>query len=126
MANTENLLHGNPDTQFKSGREAVEAGRKGGIASGESKRREKTLRETLEKLLSLPIQDEATKDFIRGLGFQEDELNNKTAMNVSMYQEALKGNTKAFELIRDTIGEKPTDRLQIEEAPVIKLERPKK
>lgn len=123
MANEQNLK---PFTSGQSHEEAVKNGRKGGIASGESKRRERTLRNTLEKLLSLPIQDEATRDFIKALGFNDDELDNKTALNVSMYQEALKGNTKAFELIRDTIGEKPTDRLQIEEAPVIKLERPQK
>ena len=36
MAN-ENLKRGNSDTQFRSGREAVENGRKGGIASGVSR-----------------------------------------------------------------------------------------
>lgn len=99
---------------------------KGGQASGETRRRKKTLREQMEMLLSLPVQDEQTRDFIESLGIQPDEVNNALAITLSMYQEALKGNTKAFELIRDTIGEKPTDRLQIEEAPVIKLERPSK
>ena len=106
--------------------EAREIGRKGGIASGETRRRKKTLREQMEMLLSLPVKDETTKDFIESLGIDSEEVNNALAITLSMYQEALKGNTKAFELIRDTIGEKPTDRLQIEEAPVIKLERPQK
>lgn len=119
MANEQNLIP-------QAHKLTVEEASKGGKASGEARRRERTLRNTLEKLLSLPIQDEATRDFIRALGFNDEELDNKTALNVSMYQEALKGNTKAFELIRDTIGEKPTDRLQIEERPVIRLERPKK
>ena len=35
--NNENLKRGNSDTQFRSGREAVENGRKGGIASGVSR-----------------------------------------------------------------------------------------
>lgn len=119
MANEQNLIP-------QAHKLTVEEASKGGKASGEARRRERTLRNTLEKLLSLPIQDESTREFIRQLGFEDEELDNKTALNVSMYQEALKGNTKAFELIRDTIGEKPTDRLQIEEAPVIKLERPSK
>lgn len=123
MANEQNLK---PFTSEQNREEAKKNGHKGGIASGEARRRERTLRNTLEKLLSLPIQDEQTREFIRALGFNDEELDNKTALNVSMYQEALKGNTKAFELIRDTIGEKPTDRLQIEERPVIRLERPKK
>ena len=119
MANEQNLIP-------QAHKLTVEEASKGGKASGEARRRERTLRNTLEKLLSLPIQDEQTREFIRALGFDDEELDNKTALNVSMYQEALKGNTKAFELIRDTIGEKPTDKLQIEERPVIRLERPKK
>ena len=120
MANEENLR------PIQSVSEAREKGAKGGIKSGETRRRKKTLREQMEMLLSLPVQDENTRDFIESLGIQPDEVNNALAITLSMYQEALKGNTKAFELIRDTIGEKPTDRLQIEEAPVIKLERPQK
>lgn len=34
--NNENLKKGNPDTQFRSGREAVENGRKGGKMPPES------------------------------------------------------------------------------------------
>lgn len=123
MANEQNLI---PFTSDQSREEAKKNGRKGGIASGEAKRRERTLKETLEKLLSLSIKDEATREYIRQLGFNDEELDNKTAINVAMYQEALKGNVKAYELIRDTMGEKPTDKLAIEEAPQIVLKRPDK
>ena len=123
MANEENLR---PFTSEQSHEEAAKNGAKGGIKSGEVRRRKKTLREQMEMLLALPVQDPNTRDFIESLGISADEVNNALAITLSMYQEALKGNTKAFELIRDTIGEKPTDRLQIEEAPVIKLERPSK
>lgn len=123
MANVQNLI---PFTSDQSREEAKKNGRKGGIASGEAKRRERTLKETLEKLLSLPLKDESTREYIRQLGFNDEELDNKTAINVAMYQEALKGNVKAYELIRDTMGEKPTDKLAIEEAPQIVLKRPDK
>ena len=57
--NTENLKKGNPDTQFKKGgRSAVEAGRKGGKASGISrnfkgalKKRLKDNPETMDKII---------------------------------------------------------------------------
>ena len=117
MANEENLRPG----EYKLTQEEA---KKGGIASGETRRRKKSLREQMEMLLSLPVKDENTKAFIESLGIDSEEVNNALAITLSMYQEALKGNTKAFELIRDTVGEKPTDRLEIEEAPVIKLERP--
>lgn len=42
MANEENLKQENPTTQYRSGREAVENGKKGGIASGKARRRKKT------------------------------------------------------------------------------------
>lgn len=126
MANTENLLRGNPETQFKSGRRAVEMGKKGGKKFAENLKNEKTLLDGLKKLMSLPIQDESTKDFIRGLGYNTEELTNGMAINVALFQEALKGNTKAYELIRDTLGEKPSDKIQIEEAPQIVLKRPDK
>ena len=42
--NEKNLKKGNPDTQFRSGREAVENGRKGGKASGVSRSFKSTLK----------------------------------------------------------------------------------
>jgi len=126
VANIENLEPMMGKNRNLSTEEARRIGSKGGKASVESRRRERTLRETLEKMLSLPINDEQTKAFIQNLGFNDEELDNRTAITVAMYQEALKGNVKAYELIRDTLGEKPTDKLAIEEAPQIVLKRPDK
>lgn len=123
MANEQNLI---PFTSDQSREEAKKNGQKGGIASGEARRMKRTLREQMELLLSLPIQDENTKAFITSLGIDPDQIDNGTALVVSMYQESLKGNTKAFELFRDTIGEKPTDKIAIEEAPYIEVKRPEK
>lgn len=47
-----NLKKGNPSTQFKSGRNAIENGRKGGIKSGEAKRQAKTAKEIAEAILN--------------------------------------------------------------------------
>ena len=126
MANTDNLLKGNPETQFRSGREAVENGQKGGIASGEARRQRKTFKEMAEMLLSLPIKDESTRDFLKSQGFKEEDLNNDLIEIFSMHQQILQGNVRAFEAIRDTIGEKPTDKVALEEAPQIVLKRPDK
>ena len=120
MPNSENLVN----IADRTTSEQREIQKKGGKASGEARRMKRTLREQLEMLLSLPVKDEATKGFIESLGVDPETIDNATAITLSMYQEALKGNTKAFELIRDTLGEKPSDKLQIEEAPVIQLKRP--
>lgn len=78
----------------KTKKEARERGRKGGIASGKSKRARKTLKEELLLLL--------------------ENGNTQEKISLAMIQEALAGNTKAFEVIRDTIGEKPTDKIEAE------------
>ena len=99
---------------------------KGGKASVESRRKRKTLREQLDLLLSLNLRNEKLKRQIQSLGIDEEEITNGMALTIAMYQEALKGNPRAYELIRDTVGEKPIDVVQNIEQPTIILERPKK
>lgn len=103
MANEQNLEKGKA-TQFKSGEEAAKAGAKGGIASGEAKRARKTLREELLLLLSDDVTDK-----------KGNKMKAQAAMSAAILKQALTGNTKAFEIIRDTIGEKPVDKVMIAE-----------
>ena len=44
-------------TQFRSGEEAVENGRKGGIASGQARREKKTIQKILSEFLDSEIKD---------------------------------------------------------------------
>lgn len=53
----ENNLKNRERTQFKSGAKAVESGRKGGIASGVSKREKKTVQKILTEFLDTPALD---------------------------------------------------------------------
>ena len=93
-----------------------ENGRKGGIASGEAKRKKKAMRETLDVLLSMPMKSgkfadiEAIKNFaaIKGKNISVQE-----AMIISMLQRAMKGDVKAAEWIRDTAGQKPVDNMNM-------------
>lgn len=73
--------------------EARKLGQKGGIKSGEVRRMRKTLKEHLLLLLSEK-------------SVQED-------ICLAIIDKALDGDTKAFQIIRDTIGEKPTENLCI-------------
>ena len=73
--------------------EVREIARKGGIASGKSRRERKTLKEELLLLLS--------------------QGDTQEKISLSLIKEALKGNTKAFEIIRDTVGEKPKDEIEV-------------
>jgi hypothetical protein len=92
MANNENL-------RKLTTEEAREIGRKGGKASVKARRKKKQLKELLELALSQP---------------HEDGEDNYYAITAALIQEALSGNTKAFEVIRDTIGQKPTEQQQMD------------
>ena len=89
MANEQNLIPMNKRTP----RERKEIARKGAKATNELKAKRKTLREELLALL-------ATGD-------------NQNKMSLEIIEKALKGDTKAFEVIRDTIGEKPKDQIEV-------------
>ena len=86
----------------KSPEERSKIAKMGGIASGEAKRRKKTFREAMEALLEKEVLD---KD-----GNKIDLL---TSISAKQIEKANKGDTKAFEVIRDTIGQKPVERVEI-------------
>ena len=87
MAGKENLR------PVSSKEEARERGRKGGLASGEARRKRKTLKEELLLMLS--------------------EGETQQSVTLALIEKAMSGDTKAFEVIRDTIGEKPIDKVMI-------------
>lgn len=99
--------------------EAKEAGKLGGVASGKARRQRKLMRQQMEMLLELPIKSKKIQEQLKELGIDSDELTNQMALIVSMYQKALKGDTKAFEILRDTIGQKPVDVHEVKEVPKI-------
>lgn len=121
MANEQNLK---PKTTL-SKEEAKRIGSKGGIASGKARRERKAMKEQLEILLNMPVTDSKVKNKIKKMGVEEDDMNNQMAITTALYLEALSGNTKAYELIRDTIGEKPIDKIENITPPVINIQRPK-
>ena len=76
----------------RSKEEAREISKKGGIRSGKVRRERKKLKEELLLLLS--------------------EGDNNRRMSLAIFERALNGDTKAFEVIRDTIGEKPKEQIE--------------
>ena len=91
--------------------ERRENGRKGGIASGEAKRKKKAMRERLEILLDLPIKSGKGADIEDIKNFAALKGKNITvqdAMMIAQIQKALKGDTNAAIFVRDTAGENPS------------------
>lgn len=103
--NKKNLKRGNPETQFKSGREAVENGRKGGIRSGESKRKTKKIKENLKAIMAMPIPDNLRSMLIKN-GMQIDEDSDcSEALSYMIFFNSLKGNPKILRMLLEQIGE---------------------
>ena len=55
--NDENLKKGNPETQFRSGRQAVENGKKGGTASGKARKKKADIKRVIQSILSETYTD---------------------------------------------------------------------
>lgn len=101
---------GKEKTQFKSGTIAEEAGRKGGRASGESKRKTKTFREAMKALLECEVMDEHQAEVLAAFGLDPTYLNQIGLANI---KKAALGDTEAARFVRDTIGEKPKEGIEI-------------
>lgn len=108
MANEENLKKGAP-YRFRTGEQQVEIARRGGIASGEARRRKKTMKETARMLLDMEIPDAAKelKKRLKVMGISEEDFTYQSAVMVGILNQAMKGNTKAAAFLRDTVGENP-------------------
>lgn len=77
---------------------------KGGKASGEARRRKKDLRQALEMLLDKEYQ-QRNGDMITGT----------EAISAKLFEQAMKGNIKAFETIRATVGQDPVQKVMVSE-----------
>jgi len=80
----------------ESERKAIQ--RKGAERTNQIKREKKTLRQELEILLTM----------------EKDGRSMQELMSLSMINQAIKGNTKAYEVVRDTIGQKPVEQMAVD------------
>lgn len=102
MANEQNLK---PFTSDQSREEAAKNGRKGGIASGEARRRKKSMRQSLEEILSMQIVDQKLVKQMELMGFSKDDITYQTAVNVARVQQAMAGSIKAMDSIDELVDE---------------------
>ena len=79
-----------------------EAGKLGGKASGEAKRRMKTFKEELQQLLQMEI-----------LNKNGEKISTQQNINSALILKAAKGDVRAYEVIRDTLGQRPKDEKEV-------------
>ena len=90
------------NTRFNAGKKQAEIARQGAIASTAVRREKRTMREIAEIILSKNV---TTSDGV---------VSGKYAVLAKVIDTALKGDVQAAAFIRDTIGEKPTEKTQTE------------
>lgn len=97
MANVQNLRPG----EYHLSKEEA---KKGGIASGKARAEKRDLRKALEMLLEQTFTD---KKGVTRTGAQ--------VITEKLFSEVMKGNVRAFEVLRDTVGQKPVEKVVIAE-----------
>ena len=101
MPNEKNLI----PMDRRSQSEARELGRNGGIASGVSRRRKRSLKEAADLYLSLPVSDRKMWNKISRRGVDPDDIDNQMAMIIGLTMAATAGDAKAAKVIVDLLGE---------------------
>lgn len=90
-----------------------EFARIGGRASAAARRRKKDVREVFDALLSAPPTPEMLKK-AENLGFSKETVSTVyDVLGAALVEKALSGDGYAFQLIRDSAGDKPTDKTEV-------------
>jgi hypothetical protein len=107
---TENLI--NPKDRTSEELRAMT--RKGGIKSGEARRRKKTMREALEMLLYKTELNEQTKQMLEAEGVKDaEDFNHQMVITRSLIAKAESGDVQAYNAICAMIGEKPAEKMDL-------------
>ena len=97
-------------TEDRTTEERRASATKAGIASGESRRRKRTIAEVARAILDSPEMDPDTLALLQSIGLDGTK---RDTMTLAQIIRATKGDPDSFRLIRDTIGEKPREELEI-------------
>ena len=91
-------------TNKRSKEEVRKNAAKGGRKSGEVRRQKKLLKDCLDELLQREWENR-----------QGEKMSGSEAISVAVFKKALAGDMKAFEIVRDTAGQKPVDKIMLAE-----------
>ena len=104
MPNEQNIVPYRFDSN-QSREQAAKNGAAGGRASGESRRRKKSLREAAELYLSLPVSDKRAWNKLARDGVSPEDVDNQMAVIAGLTIKAVKGDAKAAKVLFDLLGE---------------------
>lgn len=98
--NYENLI--GKGLESRTTEERRELARKAGIESGKARARKRDIRNALEMLLEREYKDKNGK-----------QMSGTEVIATKLFEQAMKGNIRAFETLRDTVGQKPVEKIMI-------------
>ncbi len=93
--------------RFKPGEDARSRGANGGKKSGETRRKKKAMREVANMILGLKVDRDDVREVCAALGIDDDEATVQFISLMAIANNAMQGDIKALEFLRDTAGEKP-------------------
>lgn len=106
MPNEQNLIPINERTKSEQRRIQSE----GGVASGVSRRRKRSLKEAADLFLSLPVSDRRSWNRIARTGVDPEDVDNQMAIIVGLSMQAAKGDAKAAKVLFDLLGDDDVSR----------------
>ena len=101
MANEKNLIP--LDKRTKSEQREIQSS--GGIASGASRRRKRSLKEAADLYLSLPVTDRRVWNKIARDGVEPEDIDNQMAIIAGLTKAAALGDPKAATFLFDLLGD---------------------
>ena len=105
MPNEKNLMPIQEVNSNRTREQHSEDSRKGGVASGVSRRRKRSLKEAADLYLSLPVSDRKMWNKIARRGVDPEDIDNQMAMVIGLTIAATAGDAKAAKVIVDLLGE---------------------
>ena len=109
MPNEKNLMPIQEVNSNRTREQHSEDSRKGGVASGVSRRRKRSLKEAADLFLSMPVTDTRTFNKMAKAGIDVDDADYQMAVIVGLTMQAAKGDAKAAKAVFDLLGEIPDD-----------------
>lgn len=110
MANEHNLIPYGSGQRSES--EEREMRSKGGKESGKTRRRKAALRDTMNRLLTMKVDIPGLSDILKADG---GESTYEEVISMAMVEQAMLGNVKAFNAIKDTVGQTNKSDADLEE-----------
>ena len=101
MSSKDNLIPFNKRTEEERRKIAIA----GGKASGEARRRKKTLKEAADYYLSLPVKSVKKKALLEGNGVDPENIDNQMAIIAGLVETASLGDPRAAKVLFAFLGE---------------------